>query len=58
MNANEDYMLVCDIKFIHLPDQKGPLPDYWVAIYQGCIAGGESKEKARQSLLNMLKELH
>lgn len=55
---NEDKFLLGEIKVIHRPEQKGPLADYWVAIYQDNVAGGETKEEARQNLLNKLKQLH
>lgn len=34
------------IKTVHLPEQKGFLKDYWVAIYEGNIEWGESEEEA------------
>lgn len=55
---NEDKFLLGEIKVIHRPEQKGPLSDYWIAIYQDNVAGGETKEEARQNLLNKLKQLH
>jgi len=55
---NEDKLLVSEIKLIHRPEQKGPLSDYWVAIYQDNLAGGETREEAKQNLLNKLKELY
>ncbi|HEF0976281.1 TPA: hypothetical protein R9B53_004734 [Escherichia coli] len=46
------------IKTVHLPKQKGPLKDYWVAIFEGQIEGAETKSEAIRKLLSKMKDLH
>lgn len=46
------------IKTYHLPQQKGKLSDYWVAIYAGNIEGAETEQEAIKKVLNKRKDLH
>lgn len=46
------------LKTFHLPQQKGKLSDYWVAICEGEIAGAETEKEAIKKLLGKRKDLH
>ncbi|WP_455427648.1 hypothetical protein [Dryocola sp. LX212] len=40
------------IKTYNVPELKGNLKDYWVAIYEGNIEGAETEDEAIQKILN------
>ncbi|MBP2170502.1 hypothetical protein J2125_003694 [Erwinia toletana] len=46
------------IKTKNLPNQKGPLSGYWVAIFEGNIEGAEMEQEAIQKILNKRKDLN
>ncbi|WP_186379647.1 hypothetical protein [Yersinia mollaretii] len=46
------------IKTFHLPNQKGNLSDYWIAIYDNNIEGAETELEAIKKILNKRKDLH
>lgn len=46
------------IKTYHLPEQRGELSDYWIAICDGEIEGAETEMEAIQKILNKRKDLH
>lgn len=46
------------IKTYNLPEQKGNLSDYWIAICEDEIEGAETESEAIQKILNKRKDLH
>ncbi|WP_157798848.1 hypothetical protein [Serratia marcescens] len=46
------------IKTYHLPEQKGELSDYWIAICDGDIESAETEQEAIQKILNKKRGLH
>lgn len=46
------------VKTYNLPQLKGKLKDYWVAIYEGNIEGAETEDEAIQKILNKRIDLH
>ncbi|MCW2488041.1 hypothetical protein J5069_19245 [Candidatus Symbiopectobacterium sp. NZEC127] len=46
------------IKTFHLPQQKGTLSDYWIAICEGDVAGAETEQEAIKKIIQKRKDLH
>jgi hypothetical protein len=46
------------LKTFHLPQQKGKLSDYWIAICEGEVEGAETEQEAIKRILNKRKDLH
>jgi hypothetical protein len=46
------------LKTFHLPQQKGELSDYWLAICEDDVEGAETEKEAIRKILDKRKDLH